>query len=115
MVMEPGQKQLKKVFCDLQTFLTLLTDTCKIDLNGPYFYITQFENIVSFALSVYFLCTNLFIWREKNHMVCIFSVMRIFLLPSHHVAEKMSLSHANENERYILYFVLLKINDYRFL
>ena len=83
-------------------------------LNFPYFYLCHFEHIFDFALSVYFLCTNLSIWREK-HNICIFAVILIFLLPSDHVVEKMSVSHANENEINILYFLLLKITDYRFL
>ena len=48
-------------------------------------------------------------------MICIFAVILIFLLPSDNVVEKMSVSHANENEMYILYFILLKISDYRFV
>ena len=53
--------------------------------------------------------------ERNNHTICIFAVILIFLLPSDHVVEKMSVSHANENEIYILYFILLKITDYRFL
>ena len=42
-------------------------------------------------------------------MICIFAVILIFRLPSDYVVEKMSVSHANENEIYNLYFILLKI------
>ena len=85
-----------RVFCDLQTFLAILTDTWKIRLNCPYFYLCQFEHIFCFALSVYFYA-QIFPFGEKNPMICIFAVTVIFLLPSDHVVEKMSVSHANKN------------------
>ena len=103
-----------RVFCDLHTFLAWLTDTFKIYLNWPYFYLCQFEHIFGFALSVY-LCAQIFPFGEKNYTTCIFAVILIFLLPADHVVKKMSVSHANENEIYILNFILLKITDYRFL
>ena len=103
-----------RVFCDLQTFLAWLTDTCKIYLNCPYFYLSQFEHIFGFALSAYF-SAHIFPFGVKNHLICIFAVILIFLLPSDHVVEKMSVSHANENEIYILYFISLKITNYMFL
>ena len=51
-------------------------------------------------------------FREKITcyvMLCIFAVILIFMLPSYHVVKKMSVGHANENEIYILYFILLKL------
>jgi hypothetical protein len=36
------------------------------------------------------------LFEEKNPMMCIFAVILTFLLPSDHVVEKMSVSHANE-------------------
>ena len=86
----------------------------KIYLICPYFYLSQFEKLFGFAISVYFYA-QIFPFEEKNHMLCIFAVIQIFLLPSDHVVEKMFVSQANENEKYILYFILLKITDYRFL
>ena len=65
---KPGLKQLKqnsKVFCDLHTFLAWLTHECNIFSIAYICLIGNFENIFCFAISVYFLCTNLFIWREK--------------------------------------------------
>ena len=76
-----------QVFCDLQTFFAWLTDTCKINLNWPYFYLSQFEHIFGFDLSLYFYA-QIFPFGEKNHMICIFEVILIFLLPSDHVVKK---------------------------
>ena len=53
--------------------------------------------------------------ERKNHMICIFAFILIFMLPSDHVVEKMSVSPANENEISILYLISLKITDYQFL
>ena len=53
--------------------------------------------------------------ERKNLMICIFAVILIFLLALDHVVEKMSVSHGNENEINTLYFISLKITDYRFL
>ena len=44
----------------------------------------------------------------ENHMICIFAVILICLLPSDHAVDKMSVGHANENEIYILYFILFE-------
>ena len=54
---------------------------------------------------------NLFSFQEKKSNDMYFCSYSDFLLPSDHVVEKMSASHANENEIYILYFILLKITD----
>ena len=56
-----------RVFCDLQTFLAWLTDTCKIYLNCPYFYLSQFEHIFGFALSVYFYAQIFPFGEKKSH------------------------------------------------
>ena len=53
-----------------------------------------------------------FHFERKNLMICSFAVI---LLPSDHVVEKMSVSHANENEIYNLYLLSLKITNYRIL
>ena len=42
--------------------------------------------------------------REKNHMICIFAVILIFLLALGHAVDKMCVSHANENGIYFLHF-----------
>ena len=89
MVMEPGQKQLKtglRVICDLQTFLAWLTDTCKIYLNCPYFYLSQFEHIFGFALSMYFYAqifplgekksNDMYFWSYSNFSIALRSCGR---------------------------------------
>ena len=48
-------------------------------------------------------------------MICIFAVILIWLLPSYHVVDKMSVGHANENEIYIMYFILFENTDYKLL
>ena len=53
-----------RVFCDLQTFLARLTDTCDNYLNCPYFYLNHFEHIIGFALSLYFY-EQIFLFGEK--------------------------------------------------
>ena len=103
-----------RVFCDLHTFLVWLTDTCKIYLNCPYFYLSQFEFFFVLTYERIFMHKSFHLER-KNHMICIFAVILIFLLPSYRVVEKMSVSHANENEIYILCFISLKMTGYRFL
>ena len=50
----------------------------------------------------------------KNCMVCIFAVILIFLLPSNHVVDKMSVSHANEIWKYIMNLILFQITDFLF-
>ena len=45
---------------------------------------------------------------KKNHMICIFAVILIFLLPLDHAVDKMSVGHANENEIYIPNFILFE-------
>ena len=44
----------------------------------------------------------------KHHMMCICAVILICLLPSDHAVDKMSVSHANENEINILNFILFE-------
>ena len=53
--------------------------------------------------------TNSAQWGQigENH-ICIFAVILICLLPSDHAVDKMSVGHANENEIYILYFILFE-------
>ena len=63
-----------RVFCDLHTFLVWLTDTCKINLNCPYFYLSQLKNIFGFALSVGFYAQK-FPFEEKNHLICILQLI----------------------------------------
>ena len=46
--------------------------------------------------------------EQKNHMICIFAVILICLLPSDQAVDKMSVGHANENEINILYFILFE-------
>ena len=46
--------------------------------------------------------------EQKNHMIFIFAVILIFLLPSDHAVDKMSVGQTNENEIYILYFILFE-------
>ena len=41
-------------------------------------------------------------------MICIFAVIQIFLLPSDHAVDQMSVSHANEIGIYILQFILFE-------
>ena len=93
-------------------FLRDLQTLAKKMLNCPYFYLSQFEHIFRFVLSVYFYA-QIYQFREKNNMICIFAVNMTFLLSSECVVEKMSVSHANENEIYIIYFLSLKITGYR--
>ena len=52
-----------------------------------------------------------------GHMMWYFAIILICLLPSYHGVEKMSVGHANENEIYIMYFIVycLKITEYNFL
>ena len=43
-------------------------------------------------------------------MVRIFAVVLIFLLPSDHVVDKMSVIHANEIWKYVLYMIFNSYN-----
>ena len=59
------------------------------------------------SVSVFFLCTNLFFYfqERKIHMICIFAVILIFLLPFDHAEDKMCVGQANEIGIYILYLI----------
>ena len=56
MLRKKYQTQLKRGIIKILSILWLthissgLTDTCKIYLNCPYFYLSQFENVFGFAL-----------------------------------------------------------------
>ena len=89
-----------------QTFLAWPTDT-SIFVQEPVFPLSQFEHTFCFALSVCF-CAQICWFEEKNFMVCIFAVIYIFLLPSDHVVDKMSVSHANLIWKYIMYLILFE-------
>ena len=53
--------------------------------------------------------------EQKNQIIWIFAVILICLLPSDHAVDKISVGHTNENEIYVLYFILFEITDYKFL
>ena len=72
------------------------------------FPLIQVEHKFCFALSVCFYMQNYGHLEQKNQMICIFAVILICLLPSDHVIDKMSVGHTNENEMYILYFILFE-------
>ena len=93
------------VFCDLQTFLAGLMHL-KILVQEPVFPQPVWTYILLCRISV-FLCTNLSIWREK-FLVCIYAVILIFLLPSDHSVNKMSVSHANKLLTFIMYLILFE-------
>ena len=62
----------------------------------------------------YFFIHNSCHLEQKNPMICNFADIRIYLLPSDHAVDKMSVGHVNENEIYLLYFNCLEITDYKF-
>ena len=66
----------------------------------PIFQLTKFLTYILLCLiSVYFMHKYLHIDR-KNHMICIFAVIQVFMLPSDH-----TVSRANEIGIYILYII----------
>ena len=45
-------------------------------------------------------------------MVCILAVILIFLLPSDHAVDKMSVSHANEIWKHIMNLILFQVTGF---
>ena len=68
-------------------------------------------NILLCVISVCFLHKSLHLERKKC-MRCIFAVILMFLLPSDHAENKISVNHANEIWKYIMTFILFKITDF---
>ena len=100
------KKSVFKYFLTDRRFCS--TDRHLINLfKWPIFPLSQVEHTLCSAISVFFLCTILAIWSEKSHDMY-FAVILICMLPSDHAVDKMSVSHTNKNEIYMLYFVWFK-------
>ena len=52
--------------------------------------------------------------EKKLHGMFFFAVILIFLLPSDHAVDKISVSHANEIWKYIMNLIWFQISDFGF-
>ena len=65
-------------------------------LNGLNFHLLRLNINCALPYPCYFYALVL-PFGAKNHMICIFAVILIRLLPLDHAVDKMSVGHANEN------------------
>ena len=102
-----------KYFVTYRHFLRDLQTLAKI-IKLPIFLPKSVWTWIRFCLISVFLCTNHPIWKEKIHGMyfCSYSDFSVSLWSC---GGKMSVGHANEYEIYILYIILVKITDYRFV
>ena len=86
-----------------------MTDRHLVNLfKWPIFPLCQVEHIYSPLPYQCSFMHNSCHLEQKNHMICIFAVILICMLPSDHAVNKMPVGHANENEIYILHFILFE-------
>ena len=100
------RKQAKRYFV---TYRQLLRDLHTLEKFISRIRISVWTYILFCAISVFFMHQSVHLERE-NCMVCIFAGVLICLLPSDHVVNKMSVSHANETWKYIMNLIFSSSN-----